>query len=70
MPSDMPVHTPFTGEPGGAPEYAPSETPPEISPGQPEEAPPSEPFTPEGDPNQGRDDRAAAPGAFPQFAPD
>ena len=49
MPTDIPAHPPFTGEPGGAPEYAPGETGPEIG-NTPDEAPQTTPFEETGEP--------------------
>jgi hypothetical protein len=48
MPTDIPAHPPFTGEPGGEPEYAPGETGPETAPGAPEEMPDTAPFEDDG----------------------
>ena len=62
MPTDIPAHAPFTGEPGGEPEYAPGESTPEFEPGSPEELPDQTPFD--------NDGGAADPGVTPQFAPD
>ena len=48
MPTDIPAHPPFTGEPGGEPEYAPGESQPDIGPGAPEEIPADPPFGDDG----------------------
>jgi hypothetical protein len=48
MPTDIPAHTPFTGEPGGEPEYAPGEFGGEIEPGAPDEIPGEPPFSDDG----------------------
>ena len=48
MPTDIPAHPPFTGEPGGTPEYAPGESPSETSPGAPAEIPDDTPFDDDG----------------------
>ncbi len=48
MPTDIPAHPPFTGEPGGEPEYAPGETVPEGAPDAPEEIPGEPPFNESG----------------------
>ena len=60
--TDIPAHAPFTGEPGGAPEYAPGETTPEIAPEAPDEMPADAPFE--------NDGGAVDPGVSPQFPPD
>ena len=48
MPTDIPAHPPFTGEPGGRPEYVPGETGPETAPAAPEEIPADPPFSDDG----------------------
>ena len=48
MPTDIPAHAPFTGEPGGEPEYAPGETGPEGAPDAPTEIPDAPPFGDDG----------------------
>ena len=44
MPTDIPAHAPFTGEPGAEPEYAPGEFGGEVEPSTPEELPHDPPF--------------------------
>ena len=48
MPADIPAHAPFTGEPGGEPEYAPGEFGGERAPDSPAEVPDSTPFDEDG----------------------
>ena len=50
MPTDIPAHPPFTGEPGGEPEYAPGEFGGEVEPGTPVELPDAPPFEDGGEP--------------------
>ena len=50
MPTDIPAHPPFTGEPGAPPEHAPGESTPELAPETPDEAPQTTPFEPDGAP--------------------
>ncbi len=69
MASDMPVHAPFTGEPGGAPEYAPAESPPEVAPDAPLESPQGEPFSDDGAPTS-PPEIGFDTGAFTPTAPD
>ena len=52
MPTDIPAHPPFTGEPGGEPEYAPGEFGGESAPDTPQELPDSAPFEGGGEPSE------------------
>ena len=52
MPTDIPAHAPFTGEPGGEPEYAPGEFGDDLVPNSPEELPDQAPFEDGGTPSE------------------